>query len=57
MIQNNGEPKTKIETRGFGASGLGGRPQPTPGTSGAPKHEPSKPKPVSGTQPPKPKAK
>ncbi len=57
MSLNKGEPKSKIETRGFGGSGLGGRPQPTPVTSGAPKGEPSKSKPASGTQPPKPKAK
>lgn len=57
MSQNKGEPKSKIETRGFGGSGLGGRQQPTPDNSEAPIVEPSKSKPVPAKQPPKPKAK
>jgi hypothetical protein len=40
MSKDKGKPNSKIETRGFGGSGLGGRAQPVPDR---PKTSPSKP--------------
>ncbi len=40
MSKNKGNPNSKIETRGFGASGLGDRARPAPDR---PKSSPSKP--------------
>jgi hypothetical protein len=45
MSKDKGKLNSKIETRGYGASGLGGRAQPTPDRPKAsPSKPPSKPK-------------